>query len=631
MKSECINCRCVHLMYIQSSLSSASFLSLETNWTRFFSHKRDLARLRPFFGTVSALLPSEHFLTIPFWGERTMRPEEEIIDAELLPDGDEQTSEPATTRKRLIEQVLSPQALQWMMTCGGGMLILGFVIWLWSVGIFENPLVVASLVGAATLGTLAAGIAMVRLSRYQLAGRGIALLGSIALPLNLWLYDAQGLVTLADGGHLWIPAALCCLIYAAVARVLKDSTFVYALVGGVVMTGMLILADETVGRFWTLVPPVTFLVVVGWVCAFAERLFSDDEGDFSRKNFGLAFHRAGVLVVVGGLTLLLGNHVILWINWALGTGRWALVATQPQKIWALGIIASSAVGFGLQSVVHQSRLYRIVTALLIAWMVPTTLDVLSITVSVSHLATAIALLTIAGNGFVARIRARKSDSQLTRLSTTVVKFVEEFSLVATSTVGVLAIGQFFAQFEYPQGIAFFGSIGWMSVLQIVTAGLAACAVGFRGSLESGKSTAESETDRLIIVIGSALITAAIMTGVMVQGLSDQVVIAIAVGLPVLVAATSLVAKNPAVKNGTAIECHDVDDDSSDDAGLRPLCLAVVRRSRVRSGEFAMECRSCGGCCGLLGCFYRAKQKLQPRDELLRFHVCGCSGGASLWV
>ena len=224
------------------------------------------------------------------------------------------------------------------------------------------------------------------------------------------------------------------------------------------------------------------------------------------------------------------------------------MANQPQKIWALGIIASSAVGFGLQSVVHQSRLYRIVTALLIAWMVPTTLDVLSITVSVSHLATAVALLTIAGNGFVARIRARKSDSQLTRLSTTVVKFVKEFSLVATSTVGVLAIGQFFAQFEYPQGIAFFGSIGWMSVLQIVTAGLAACAVGFRGSLESGKSTAESETDRLIIVIGSALITAAIMTGVMVQGLSDQVVIAIAVGLPVLVAATSLVAKNPAVKN-----------------------------------------------------------------------------------
>ena len=165
-----------------------------------------------------------------------MRPEDEIVEAELMPDelmpdelpADDRTKsgEPETTRKALIEQVLSPYAMQWMMICGGGVLILGFVIWLWSVGIFENPIVVASLVGAATIGTLAAGVAMVRLTRYQLAGRGVAMLGSIALPLNLWLYDAQGLVTLADGGHLWIPAALCCLIYAGVARGLKDSTFV---------------------------------------------------------------------------------------------------------------------------------------------------------------------------------------------------------------------------------------------------------------------------------------------------------------------------------------------------------------------------------------------------------------------
>ena len=31
---------------------------------------------------------------------------------------------------------------------------------------------------------------------------------------------------------------------------------------------------------------------------------------FSRKNFGLAFHRAGLIVVTSGLTLLLGGHLV---------------------------------------------------------------------------------------------------------------------------------------------------------------------------------------------------------------------------------------------------------------------------------------------------------------------------------
>ena len=169
-----------------------------------------------------------------------MQPDD-IVDAELVDGADPKpTAEPAVSRTSFIEQILSPQSLQWMMLSGGGLLVIGFVVWLWSAGVFEHPLAICGAVGAVTIGLLSGGVAMVRFTRYQLAGRGIALLGSIALPLNLWLYDAQGLVTLEQGGHLWIPAALFCLIYAAVARVLRDSTFVYALVGGVVLTLSLI-------------------------------------------------------------------------------------------------------------------------------------------------------------------------------------------------------------------------------------------------------------------------------------------------------------------------------------------------------------------------------------------------------
>jgi len=193
-----------------------------------------------------------------------MRPEEyedlgdEVVVAELESDGSVPDS---NQRRAFLEVLLSQQTLQWMMACGSGLLVLGLVIWLWSVGIFENPLVVATVAGTATLGLLGFGMLLVQKTRYQLAGKWVTLLGAMALPLNLWLYDAQGLITLTDGGHLWIPAAICCLIYAGVARVLRDAAFVYTLVGGIVMTGMLFLADESIGRFWQWLPPTKFLSV----------------------------------------------------------------------------------------------------------------------------------------------------------------------------------------------------------------------------------------------------------------------------------------------------------------------------------------------------------------------------------
>jgi len=339
-----------------------------------------------------------------------MQPEE-IIEAELVHDDEAvQTEKTQAASPGLIEQIMSPQSLQWMMLSGGGLLVVGFVVWLWSIRVFENPLIASGLVGTVTLGLLAGGVAMVRFTRYQLAGRGIALLGAVALPLNLWLYDAQGLITLSDGGHLWIPAALICLIYGAVARVLRDSTFVYALVGGVVMTGMLFLADESIGRLWAFMPPVTFLVVIGWLATFAERLFTDDEGDFSRKNFGLAFHRAGLVVVTAGLTLLLGGHLVAIQSYLLFGKLWPLLATsQPQKLWALGIIAGSALGFGVQSKMQHSRLYRRATALMVAWLIPASLNFFAIEITISHAAIAAATIVLLGNVFVAWLRRTKQD------------------------------------------------------------------------------------------------------------------------------------------------------------------------------------------------------------------------------
>ena len=122
-------------------------------------------------------------------------------------------------------------------------------------------------IGITTLTVMGIGMALVRFTRYQLAGTGMTWLATLAMPLNLWFYAAQGLITIVDGGHLWIPAAICCGIYAFIARVLRAPLFAYTVVGGVVPTGMLFLADQTVGHFWELWPPATFLTFTGWIAS----------------------------------------------------------------------------------------------------------------------------------------------------------------------------------------------------------------------------------------------------------------------------------------------------------------------------------------------------------------------------
>ncbi len=216
---------------------------------------------------------------------------------------------PPTNKLGWLERLLDPATLQRMMLCGGGLLVLGFVVWLWSCGIFENPLVLAWSVGLTNLSLIATGVFLVTRTRYQLSGQGLALLGSLALPLNLWHYEAQNLIVLSAGGHLWVPALACCLIYAGIARVLRNPHFVYALIGGVILTGLLLLADTSVNRFWELLPVTTLLVTVGSLAVLSAHSFPET-GDFSQQRFGLAARRSGWSVLASGLALLGGGQLL---------------------------------------------------------------------------------------------------------------------------------------------------------------------------------------------------------------------------------------------------------------------------------------------------------------------------------
>jgi hypothetical protein len=406
----------------------------------------------------------------------------------------------------LLERLLSQESLQKMMSAGGGLLVLGFVIWLWKIGLFANPLIVATIVGAATLGTMLAGVAMRKLTRYELAGNGLTMLGALALPLNLWLYNAQGLITLSDGGHLWIPAAICCGIYAVVSWVVRDSRFVYALTGGIVLTGMLFLADVSIAYFWYLLPQVTFLVSVGWICCFAEQQFPVDDSPFSRDRFGRAFHRSGITLLTGGFILLLGGQLVASVSAVFPVVDAPLIATlQSQKIWAAIILAGSTVGFTGQHVIHgrQGR-YAVAAWVTAVWCCLTVVDTLGIRPTLNHLLIGTASLVTIWN-LIAAVTARASADVPSENGTRLDQFVEAshiFSVLLT----MAGVTHFFGQFLVQSDSILVNAGGWVLVAQLITTTFAAWS--------TSAVVKDCQTSRLAVVPSNALMCMGTLTAIL---------------------------------------------------------------------------------------------------------------------
>jgi hypothetical protein len=208
-------------------------------------------------------------------------------------------------RRSLWEMLLDPRTIQWLLALGGAMFVVGLIVWLAVQGLF-TPRVIAVGMGVANLALLAGGAHMVRNTRYQMAGRAITLLACFVMPLNLWYYHAHDLITIEQ--RLWIPALVCCVLYAAVAVVLRDPSFVYVLMGGIALTGALLLGD--MNKFWEITAPSLTLVLLGLIGIHVHRAFPrQDEGPFNRRRFGMAFFWSGQALLAGGLLLLLGAQI----------------------------------------------------------------------------------------------------------------------------------------------------------------------------------------------------------------------------------------------------------------------------------------------------------------------------------
>jgi hypothetical protein len=303
---------------------------------------------------------------------------------------------PAAPRRSILEILLDPRSIQWLLASGGVLLVVGLVIWLASLGVFKNTLVVATCLGAGTLVVLGGGCAIVKLTRHQLAGRALALLACLVMPLNLWFYHAHGLVTLE--GHLWLAALVCCVLYAMAAAILEDPVFVYVLMGGVAMTGCLILAD--LHKLMQVAAPSTLLVALGLISLHAERAFAEGEGPFSRKQFGMACFWSAQALLGAGLLLLLGAQLAGWIPMGMSwlDQRPTIVTDPTQRLLAIGLVLAGAYAYLYSDlVVRRVGVYVYISAFMLLWAELLVIDLTSLTHHPSGLIGILALTSLAVN------------------------------------------------------------------------------------------------------------------------------------------------------------------------------------------------------------------------------------------
>ena len=208
----------------------------------------------------------------------------------------------------MFEALLDPRSIQWMLTLGGGLCVLGLIVWLTSLGIFKNKLVLAAVMGVGSLVILGAGWWVSLKTRFRIAGQALTFLGCVVLPLNLWYYAHQDLVSV---NYLWVGGLICCLLYAATVYVLRDPLFVYAVEAGATLTLTLLLA--VFGMAGDTSCLALMLMALGLVSIHAEWAFPPAGELFTRQKFGLPFFWSGHAQIGASLLVLFGTQIVGWL------------------------------------------------------------------------------------------------------------------------------------------------------------------------------------------------------------------------------------------------------------------------------------------------------------------------------
>jgi len=256
--------------------------------------------------------------------------------------------------QRMFEALLDPRSIQWMLTLGGGLSVLGMIVWLTSLGIFGNKLVLAAALGAGSLAILGAGWWISLKTRLRIAGQALTFLGCVVAPLNLWFYSHVDLVSVQD--HLWIGGLFCCLLYIATVYVLRDPLFVYAVEAGATLTLALLLA--VFGRAGDTSFLALTLMALGLASIHVERAFAPDGEPFTRRRFGLPFFWSGHAQVGAALLVLLGTQIVGWLAEPAASGRFLGIAWQGNWLTEYYLLAGGLWLAGVYAYLYSDLVVR---------------------------------------------------------------------------------------------------------------------------------------------------------------------------------------------------------------------------------------------------------------------------------
>jgi len=343
--------------------------------------------------------------------ERRLTPEEL---SESLPAGssakagEEPVAEPVHPipgpRRNLLDILLDPRNIQMLLAFGGALMVVGLVILLWVNEYFTAPVVAVGF-GVVNAVLLAIGWWVLRATRYRLAGRALTLIACLIMPLNLWYYHANHLITL--DGHLWAAALVISALYAASALVLGDELFVYIFTCGLTLTGLLVLADlpPSPQKFWEITSPATLLVVLGLLAIHTERAFPEQDGPFGRRRFGLAFFWSGHALLAAGLLLVLGAEVAGdWLYQPVFQDLYRRWEATPSPIvgelrWvALALVVAGTYAYIYSDVVvRHVGVYVHIAAGTLLWSLVLGLQLLGITAGMDAWITVLAVTALVAN------------------------------------------------------------------------------------------------------------------------------------------------------------------------------------------------------------------------------------------
>lgn len=151
---------------------------------------------------------------------------------------------PVQPARSAFEVLLDPSTLRLMLYVGALLLAAGVIVYLRDTlrVQLQRPIVQASMLGAATFGSLTVGYELVRRSRERLeprlVGRAFLFLGSLLLPVFFWFLTRSGLVE--DRGNAWLVTLLSFAVSTTIALSLGERAFVYLSYAGAMMTAWLL-------------------------------------------------------------------------------------------------------------------------------------------------------------------------------------------------------------------------------------------------------------------------------------------------------------------------------------------------------------------------------------------------------